>query len=319
MEYQPVRVLADLEALQDVTVSGSLIITTDTAFSASAIVTGSAGEYSVDEAFHTLDQSVYQTNANIANAVAGVVAAYNNNRYIFSGSLDSSGSALLNLTTGIVSGSENFSSTELAKVTVNLLIDTNGDGKYRNDLTSYELYISGGELLVGVDAPASPNSNYRLIVSNEKPLNPISGSNGVLIIAGPQGPQGNTGPSGSAGTNGVNGKSYITVASLLSTTNSVETVASNFSLSPAQASNGFYVDITGFTQNVSYPLIVKLYNLTDDLLLDTDSVSSLTPQTIRLNGAIPAVSNTQFEVRYYSSGSSSNYVYLQTAIVEITN
>jgi len=313
MEYQPVRVLADLEALQDVVVSGSLIITTDTAFSASAIATGAVGEYSVDEAFHTLDQSVYQTNANIANAIAGVVTAYNNNRYIFSGSLDSSGSAVLNLTTSIISGSENFSSTELAKVTVNLLIDTNGDGRYRNDLTSYEIYTSGSELLVSIDAPASPNNNYRLIVSNEKPLNPISGSNGILIIAGPQGV---AGPSGSTGAEG---RSHINVASLLSTTNSIETVASNFSLSPAKAPNGFYIDVTGFTQDSSFPLVVKLYNLTTDSLLDSDLINTLSPQTVRLNGAIPSVSNTQFELRYYSSGSSSNYVYLQTAIVEITN
>ena len=77
-----VRVLSDLEAKQDVIVSGSLIITTTASFDTIAVVTGSGGSYDVDEALHQVNNSVYQTNVNIANAIAGFAAEYNKNRFI---------------------------------------------------------------------------------------------------------------------------------------------------------------------------------------------------------------------------------------------
>lgn len=317
-----VRVLSDLEAKQDVIVSGSLIITTTASFDTIPVVTSSGGGYDVDEALHQVNNSVYQTNVNIANAIAGFAAEYNKNRFTFTGSLDASGSKEINLTTSIVSGSLNFASGNLFDIAIDFLLDTNGDGKYRNDLTSYQIFASGSDLYVAIDAPASPNCNYRLSVQNQGSLSPVSGSNSVLIIAGPQGPQGpqgvtgGTGANGTNGTNGTNGKSYITVASSLSTNNAIDTIASNFSLSPSQAPSGFYLDITGFTQNASYPMAVKLYDLSDNTLIDSDSINSTGSNTVRLNGSIPNVSNKQYELRYYSSGSSNNYVYLQTAIIE---
>lgn len=311
MEIRPVRVLSDLEATQDVTISGSLIITTTASFDTIPVVTGSNGSYDVDYALHQVNDSVYQTNANIANAIAGFADEYNKNRYIFTGSLNESGSKEINLTTSIVSGSINFASGNLFDIAIDFLLDTNGDGKYRNDLTSYQIFPSGSDLFITIDAPASPNCNYRLSVQNQSSLSPISGSNGVLIIAGPQGVQ------GVAGTNGTNGKTFITVASNLSTNNTINTIASNFALSPSQAPIGFYLDVTGFTQNTSYPMVVKLYDLASNTIIDSDSISSTSSNTVRLNGSIPNVSNKQYELRYYSSGSSSNYVYLQTAIIEI--
>lgn len=311
MEIRPVRVLSDLEATQDVTISGSLIITTTASFDAIPVVTGSNGSYDVDYALHQVNNSVYQTNANIANAIAGFADVYNKNRYTFTGSLDASGSKEINLTTSIISGSDNFASGNLFDIAIDFLLDTNGDGKYRNDLTSYQIFASGSDLFIAIDAPASPNCNYRLSVQNQSSLSPISGSNSVLIIAGPQGEQ------GAAGSDGTNGKTFITVASNLSTNNIIDTVASNFALSPSQAPTGFYLDVTGFTQNSSYPMVVKLCDLASNSVIDSDSISSTSPNTIRLNGSIPNTSNKQYELRYYSSGSSSNYVYLQTAIIEI--
>jgi hypothetical protein len=314
MEVKPVKVLSDLEATRDVVVSGSLIITTTASFDTISVVTGAGGSYNVDYALHEVNNSVYQTNANIANAIAGFADQYNKNRYIFTGSLDASGSKEINLTTSIVSGSVNFASGNLFEIAIDFLLDTNGDGKYRNDLTSYQIFASGSDLFVSIDAPASPNSNFRLSVQNQSSLTPVSGSNGLLIIAGPQGPQG---VAGAAGTNGANGKTYITVANNLSTKNTIDTVVSNFSLSPSQAPNSFYLDVTGFTENISYPMIVKLYDIAANTVIDSDFISTTNPYTIRLNGSIPNTSNKQYELRYYSSGSSNNYVYLQTAIIEI--
>lgn len=317
MEVKPVKVLSDLEATQDVIVSGSLIITTTASFDTIPVVTGANGSYDVDYALHQVNDSVYQTNANIANAIAGFADEYNKNRYTFTGSLDASGLKEINLTTSIISGSVNFASGNLFDIAIDFLLDTNGDGKYRNDLTSYQIFASGSDLFIAIDAPASPNCNYRLSVQNQRSLSPVSGSNSVLIIAGPQGPQGTAGAAGANGTNGTNGKTFITVASNLSTNNIIDTVASNFPLSPSQAPTGFYLDVTGFTQNTSYPMVVKLYDLASNTVIDSDSISSTSPNTVRLNGSIPNTSNKQYELRYYSSGSSSNYVYLQTAIIEI--
>jgi len=311
MEVKPVKVLSDLEATRDVIISGSLIITTTASFDTISVTTGANGSYNVDHALHQVNDSVYQTNANIANAIAGFADEYNKNRYTFTGSLDVSGSKEINLTTSIVSGSTNFASGNLFDVAIDFLLDTNGDGKYRNDLTSYQIFASGSDLLIAIDAPASPNCNYRLSVQNQSSLTPVPGNNGLLIVAGPQGPQ------GTAGVAGVNGKTYITVANNLSTKNTIDTVASNFSLNPSQAPNSFYLDITGFTQNISYPMIVKLYDITTNTVIDSDFISATNPYTIRLNGTIPNAINKQYELRYYSSGSSSNYVYLQTAIIEI--
>lgn len=313
-DTQTIKVLSDLEALQDVTVDGSLIITATSSFSAIGVVTGTYGEYSVDDAFHKIDYSVTQFNKNIANAVSSVTTQYNNNRYILNSSLNDSGSALINLTTQIASGTENFSALDVGNVSLDLLLDTNGDGRYRNDLTSYEIFASGSDLYVSIDTVLRQNNNFRLIVVNEKALTQMSTNNGLYIIAGPQGPQGTT---GATGATGATGKSYISVAFGGSTSYQVPTVLSNFSLSTSQAPNGFNLIINGYTSNENTNLVVELHKIATGILAGTTTINSTTPTSQTVFMYAPTENNEQYELRYYCTGQSNNFVFIQTAIIEI--
>ena len=337
-ENPAVSVLSDLIATQNVTISGALDLSTTSSFTVANIVTSSDGFYDVDVAIHQIDESLQQFTQNIANAFGGVVNQYNSRRYVFTGSLNVSGAATVNLTTGAVSGSTYFTTASIDSISVDILLDTENNNKYRNDLVSYQLYVSGSDVLIDIDGISAPNANYRLLAINENGLDELPAQDGYRIIAGPQGPagpagsqgstgpsgsqgatgpQGPAGPSGSTGATGADGKSYITVAFNASTNLGVPTVATNFSLTPAKASSGFNLNIDGFNEKSDSGMIVQLYSLTTNTLLDTKTITDTTPVTVTMSASAPTNNPEQYELRYYSSGSVSNYVFLQTAVLEL--
>lgn len=330
-----VSVLADLIATQNVTISGALDLSTTSSFGIANITTSSDGFYDVDAAIHRIDESLGQFTQNIANAFGGVINQYNSRRYVYTGSLDASGSATINLTSEVTSGSTYFSTASINNISVDILLDTENNGKYKNDLVSYEVYESGSEVYVHIDAVSGQNINYRLLVINEENLEELPSQDGYRIIAGPQGPSGSagvTGPSGSAGPagpsgsqgpagpsgdRGPDGKSYITVAFNASTNLGMPTVATNFSLTPTKASSGFNLNIDGFNEKSNSGMILELYSLSTNTLLDTKTIASTTPVTVTMSASAPTNNPEQYELRYYSSGSASNYVFLQTAVLEL--
>ena len=315
-----VSVLADLVATQNVTVNGALDISTTSSFGVANIATSSDGFYDVDAAIHRIDESLGQFTQNIANAFGGVINQYNSRRYVYTGSLDASGSATINLTSQIPSGSTYFNTSSINNISVDILLDTENNGKYKNDLVSYEIYESGSEVYVHVDAVSAQNINYRLLVINENGLEELPAEDGYRIIAGPQGPAGPSGSNGTSGANGANGadgKSYVTVAFNANTSLTTPMVVTNFSLTSTKAPSGFNLEIVGFNGKSNSAMILELYNLTTNDLLDTATITDIAPSTVTMSASAPTNNPEQYEIRYYSSGSAGNYVFLQTAVLEI--
>jgi len=321
----PLRILADLDAKQNVSVSGSLSIHTTSSFVVPQIITSSGNFYDVDAALHRIDEALQGFTSNIANAVGGVVEQLNYSKYTYTGSFDNSGTRTINLTTAVQSGSTYFSTADLDKISVDVLIDTNGDGKYYNDLVSCVIFADAGNVKITLDGPQAANKNFRLIVANEKTITgqETSGSSypagpqGPSGSVGPQGPSGSVGPQGPSGSQGATGKSYITVAFNRSTTSTIDAVATNFSLTPSRCPNGFNLDITGFSQTNTGMLIASLYALTSNSFVSSGSINSINPTTITLSAPASANNPEQYELRFKTSGSNGNTVYIQTAIAEI--
>ena len=314
MSDQAVSVLADLIAKQNITVSGSLSLKTTSSFVVPNVITSSDSLYDVDVALHRIDDSLQQFTANIANAFGGVVHEYNSRRYIFTGSLDSGGSAKINLTNIVPSGSTYFTTSSVNNISVDILLDTENNGKYKNDLVSYQLYQSSSNLYLEIDAAAASNVNYRLLVVNEETLDELPSQDGYKIIAGPQGPSGSQGSVGPAGNNA---KSYITVVSNASTNNTSPTIVTNFLLTPTKAPSGFNIEFTGFNEKENSGMIIQLYDFISGSVLGSATITSTLPTTASFFVDAPIVNPQQYELRYYSSGSANNYIFLQTAILEL--
>lgn len=154
------KIYTNLDSKQDVYVSGSQKLYSATSFNASITRNGD-GMYDVDGAVHALDTT-------IKNNYENVQAAYQSVRYQHTGSFNESGNALLNLTT--LAGALYFADSNLKDINVQVMVDTENDGKYKNDLVSVELYASGGSLMLNVDAPASAGKPYRVLAVNETVL-----------------------------------------------------------------------------------------------------------------------------------------------------
>lgn len=165
------KVLTNLDSKQDIYVSGSHKLHTTASFNM-LVATSSDGMYDVDGAMHALD--VY-----ISSSYFGVQHAYQNVRLQYTSSFDAQGNTLLNLTSLSPSGTLYFASGNLQDVNVQVLVDTDNNSHYKNDLVSIELYPSGSSLMANIDAPTSANKPYRLLVINETvlPISFIAGSN----------------------------------------------------------------------------------------------------------------------------------------------
>lgn len=127
------------------------------------------GMYNAETAIRVIDQSI-ETKA------AKIRAAYEAVRFRHFGTLSGFGTATLNLTQLSTSGSEYFNATNIKDITVDLLVDTNGDGIYRNDLASIHLFTQNGDLIAQIEAPSAVNSPYRFIAVNETLLDVINTS-----------------------------------------------------------------------------------------------------------------------------------------------
>jgi|694.fasta_scaffold80233_4 hypothetical protein len=97
----------------------------------------------------------------------GVETAYNAVRFVTSSVLDANGYVEVNLTT-TANGATSFATTDLNKISVDVLTRPSGDSNYwNNDLVSVKLEVSASGLWAKIDAPAAPNASYRLIAINE--------------------------------------------------------------------------------------------------------------------------------------------------------
>lgn len=165
---RPLKILTDLVVKQDITVSGSSTVSGSeflhsTASFINADVTKNAdGMYNVDVAIHALDAAIGTLGTNVKNAYEGI-------RVVLTGTLDVNGNKKINLTTTAASGSLYFNTSSLKLVDVSVLL-AGEDLIYKNDLLSIQMYNSGSALWVELDAPASPNANYRLIAVNSDNL-----------------------------------------------------------------------------------------------------------------------------------------------------
>jgi hypothetical protein len=165
---RPLKVLTDLVVQQNITVSGSTAVSgseylhTTSSFVNASVNKNADGMYDVDLAIHALDTAIGTLENNVKNA-------YENLRLVVTGTLDGNGNKKINLTTTARSGSAYFNTNCLQLVDVSVLLAGN-DLVYKNDLLSINMYNSGSALWVEIDAPASPNFNYRLIASNNDSL-----------------------------------------------------------------------------------------------------------------------------------------------------
>lgn len=165
---RPLKVLTDLVVEQNIIVSGSNVVsgseylyTTET-FTNAIVTSSNDGMYDVDVAIHALDSAIGTLGNSVKQAYEGV-------RAVLTGTLDENGNKKINLTTSAVSGSDYFNTSALKLVDVSVLL-AGEDLVYKNDLLSIQVYSSGSALWVELDAPASPNANYRLIAVNSDNL-----------------------------------------------------------------------------------------------------------------------------------------------------
>lgn len=115
---------------------------------------------------------IYGDGSGLTNVGGGITAtqatiAYDRLRFITASVLDGTGAAEINLTSEAISGSTYFNTSSKTGITVDVMIDTNNDGRYKYDLVAVELFESSSNLWVRVDAPGAAAKNYRLIAINE--------------------------------------------------------------------------------------------------------------------------------------------------------
>lgn len=156
------KVLNNLNIKQDVYISGSQKIKSTQAFN-NNITTSSAGMYDINSAFQVLDTKIVDNKQVIKNA-------YEAGRYKYTGSFDANGDATINLTSLATSGSAYFSISKIDNIDVQVLVDSNGDLHYKNDLVSVQLYSSGQNLLLELSAPAAASKPFRILAINQVDL-----------------------------------------------------------------------------------------------------------------------------------------------------
>lgn len=198
-DYKPLNVLTDLHAKLNAAISGTLNLNTTSAFVHADVAISQDGMYDVDNALHKIDQAIINFDTNIANAVGGVIKQYNSSRYIFTGSFDEFGKSTINLTDSVVSGTTYFAADKINNILIDVLVETDEDGRLKNDLLAYSIYASESKLFVDLEAPSAQNLDYRLLVVNETTFNDQPTNNGSYVISGPTGPAGAQGPKGDQG------------------------------------------------------------------------------------------------------------------------
>ncbi len=300
-----IRVLTNISASQNVIVSGSTIISgskllaTTSSFNNSSIATSSDGFYNMNSAIHGLDTGITTLKNDIKTA-------YNSIRAVLTGTLDSSGNKKINLTSTIPSGSLYFTTASLTSVGASLLIDTENDNAYKNDLASFQLFNSASYLWAEIDAPAATNDYYRLIVVNHGSL-PVGGN----VVGG-----GNGGENGGAGNGGENGGEenlFIIFAPITTPSGSVDdsvsddhegyyiypdvsgsvtVVINDFSASTADGGIGFYIVPNNYTGSVTYNPdtdVIDSNNFARVVTLagDVDNTSYTNPPENQLNEIVP--------------------------------
>jgi hypothetical protein len=165
---RPLKILTDLVVEQNITVSGSTVVSgseylhTTASFTNASVNKSADGMYDVDSAIHALDTAIGTLENNVKDA-------YENVRLVVTGTLDVNGNKKINLTQTASSGSLYFNTSSIRLVDVSVLL-AGEDLVYKNDLVSIQLYNSGSALWIEIDAPASPSYNYRLIASNNDSL-----------------------------------------------------------------------------------------------------------------------------------------------------
>jgi len=100
----------------------------------------------------------------IDGATTSIQNAYKRLRYQFSGTFDGNGEAdiLLPLTQN---GGDSFPISDINYIKIDTLVDE--DGKWVNDLLAFSLDISSSQIHISLNAPAVPNTGFRIIAVNE--------------------------------------------------------------------------------------------------------------------------------------------------------
>lgn len=132
---------------------------TTSSFSTINIITSSSGKYSVDQAFHAVDDAVTLSSFSINQ--------YKKLRYQYTGFFDTNGSADISLP--LIQYSLNaFPTSSIDYINVTVLIKENNS--WFNDIVAVNITSSGGQIHILIDAPALNSSNeFRLLAINENP------------------------------------------------------------------------------------------------------------------------------------------------------
>ena len=113
----------------------------------------------LETALHAIDDKLGQL-----GSATSISNAYKRLRYQFSGTLDGTGYAEVQLPL-TQNGGNAFQVADLNYVTTDVMVDLSG--RWVNDLVAIDLQVSSSALWVSIDAPASPNTGFRLIAVNE--------------------------------------------------------------------------------------------------------------------------------------------------------
>lgn len=144
--------------------SGTLRLSGSTDFTYITGTVRTDGLYDVDEAIHELDTKLSASATANTSGLTTLKAQYSKLRTVVTGTF-SAGQATVILTT--------FDATEFAvgqidNIALDIMVDTGSTGRYTNDLVAMEMFTSGSDLKVQIDAPATPSGKYRLIAVNER-------------------------------------------------------------------------------------------------------------------------------------------------------
>lgn len=113
----------------------------------------------LDDALHAIDNKL-----GVVSSTTAIANAYKCLRYQFSGTLDGTGYAEVSLPATQLSKNA-FPVADLDYITTDVMVDLSG--RWVNDLVAIDLQNDAGTLKVTIDAPASPNTGFRLIAVNE--------------------------------------------------------------------------------------------------------------------------------------------------------
>lgn len=149
----------------ELAVSGTLQLSGTSDFTyITGTLRNAGGLYDVDEAIHELDTKLSASATANTSGLTTLKAQYSKLRTVVTGTF-TTGQATVILTSY---DATEFAVGQIDNIALDIMVDSGSTGRYTNDLVAMELFTSGSDLKVQIDAPATPSGKYRLIAVNER-------------------------------------------------------------------------------------------------------------------------------------------------------